>query len=336
LTDPLDIIFSPAQVARAGTAYIEARASNKTEGIPFYLPAVDDKFLPLLPGELCTIIGRPGAGKSALAMYWARARAKWLQVNQILDRVVVYITYEQHVEELYAFHVAAEVGVPVDLMARGKLDENQMELVRDYGVRRAAVPLWFMGHSQERRKKRPRIDLTNIVDSLARIENWEVQNKRDLKVDIMFVDYLQRIPFEGRVESKTIGVDDNLNKLKDMGLMFSCPVVCGVQARREVDDRDPAVPELNDGQWTSAIEQVSDKVMSVVRPVKYKDEGEMFGKTIVMGRNQMLICLLKQKMGDAPFTFWTTFDPQYNRMIESEEINYTSRNLNNPADWSDV
>lgn len=323
MTDPLDIIFSPAQVARAGTTYIEQRASNKTEGIPFYLPQMDEKLLPLLPGELCTIIGRPGSGKSAIMMHWARQRAKYLQTNCVLDKVVVYITYEMHIEELYAFHVAAEVGVPVDIMARGQITPEQMELVRDYGIRRANVPLWFMGHSQERRKKRPLMTLEGVQEALYRLEDWEVQNKRELNIDMIFVDYLQRIPWDAKPESKVIGVDENLNKLKDMGLMFSCPVVSGVQARREVDDKDPAIPELADGQWCSGVEQVSDKVMSTVRPIKYKKEGELFGKNhIVQGRNQMVIVLLKQKMGDAPFVVWTMFDPQYNKMYEAEEKYY--------------
>lgn len=322
MSDPLDIIFSPAQVARAGTQYIEDRANNKTEGIPFYLPSMDDKLLPLLPGELCTIIGRPGAGKSAVQMYWARSRAKYLQSHTMLDRVVVYVTYEQHVEELYAFHVAAEVGVPVDSMARGLLKPDQLELIRNYGIRRASVPLWFMGHSQERRKKRPTMTLENVREALYRLEDWELQNQRDLKIDMIFMDYLQRIPFEGHPESKVIGIDENLNKLKDMGLIFSCGVVAGVQARREVDDRDTAVPELNDAQWCSGVEQISDKVLSVVRPIKYKKEGDMFGKMLVQGRNQMCIVLLKQKMGDAPFVIWTTFDPQYNQMCEAEVREY--------------
>ena len=323
MTDPLDIIFSPAQVARAGTAYIEARALNKTEGIPFYLPAMDEKLLPLLPGELLTIIGRPGAGKSAVMLHWARQRARHLQVSSILDRVVVYITYEMHCEELYALHVASEVGIPVDAMARGNLDEGQLELIRGYGVRRAAVPLWLIGHSQERRKKRPNINLSSVIESLWRVENWEEEGKRDLKIDMIFVDYLQRIPFEGHPESKVIGIDENLNKLKDIGLLFSCPVVCGVQARREVDDKNPQVPELNDGQWSSSTEQVSDKVLSVVRPIKYVNkEGDMFGKMMVQGRNQMLLCILKQKLGDCPWVIWTLFNPQYNQMVEAEVKNY--------------
>jgi len=58
-------------------------------------------------------------------------------------------------------------------MARGTLDDAQMELVRDYGVRRPTLPMWIIGHSSERRKKRPRIDLSNVSEALRRIENWE-------------------------------------------------------------------------------------------------------------------------------------------------------------------
>jgi replicative DNA helicase len=165
--------------------------------------------------------------------------------------------------------------------------------------------------------------LESVQEALYRIEDWELQNKREMNVDMIFFDYLQRIPFDSKPESKVIGIDENLNKLKDIGLVFSCPVVVGVQARREVDDRDPAVPDLNDGQWCSGVEQVSDKVMSVVRPIKYRKEGDLFGKKVlVQGRNQMLITVLKQKLGDAPFSVWTIFDPQYNRMMEAEERNY--------------
>jgi replicative DNA helicase len=335
-SDPLDIIFSPSQIARAGTAYIENRVSNKSEGIPFGVPIVDSQFLPMLPGELLTIIARPGHGKTMHLMRWARHRAQWLQDNQILDRIVVYLTYEMHTEELYAFHVAAEVGISVDLMARGQVDDTQLSLVRDYGVRRIAVPLWFMGHSQERRKKRPRIDLESVSNALRRVEDWEKANKRELKIDMLFVDYLQRMPFIGSPESKIIGMDENLNRIKDLGLEFSCPVACGVQGRREVDNYNIQIPEMGDGAWCSGIEQVSDKIMACVRPIKcVKKEGDMFGKTMVEGRNQALLVLWKQRLGDAPFFWWLRFDPQYNRLNEAEERAYKTINLTE-ATYSDV
>jgi replicative DNA helicase len=328
--DPLDIIFSPAQVARTGTAYIEERVSNRNEGIPFGVPKVDADFLPLLPGELLTLIARPSHGKTSHMIRWARHRARHLQANQITNRVVVYLTHEQHVEELHALVAAAETGVPVDMMARGTLDDAQIELVRDYGVRRPALPLWLVGHSQERRKRRPRIDLTSVEASLRKIENWDNDGtRRDLKIDMLFVDYLQRIPMEGNPESKTISIDNNLNHLKDIGLEFACPVVVGVQAKRDVDSYQVQIPEMGDGAWSASIEQVSDKVLACVRPSRYKKDGEMFGKTIVEGSNQALLVMWKQKMGPAPKYWWMTFDPQYNRLNEADEITVSVT----PDDW---
>jgi replicative DNA helicase len=326
-SDPLDIIFSPAQVARIGTANIEQRVASKDKGVPFGVPDVDDKFLPMLPGELAVIISRPGHGKTAHLMRWARHRADWLRLNQITDRAVVYITYEQSVEDLYSFFVSAECGIAVDQMARGQLDDSQLELVRDYGVRRVSNPVWFMGFSSDRRKRRPRTDLESVTESLRRIENWGQEGKREIKIDMIYIDYLQRVPFVGSQESKTIGMDDNLNRMKDIGLAFGCPVAAGVQARREVDNYQIPIPEMWDGQWTSAIEQVPDRVLASVRPIKYKKEGEMFGKVIVEGREQNLLVLWKQRMGDAPFYWWLTFNMAYNRLNEAEEHNYDLNKL---------
>jgi replicative DNA helicase len=329
-SDPLDIIFSPAQVARTGTAYIEDRSANKGDGVPFGVPSVDADLLPLLPGELLVLIARPSNGKTMHLMRWARHRAHWLQVNQINDKVVVYLTLEQAVEELHAFHVAAECGIPVDIMARGQLDAAQIELVRDYGVRRVSSPLWFIGHSIERRRQRPIISLTNVERALTRVENWEKENRRDLKIDMIMVDYLQRLPLEGNPESKIVGIDNNLNKLKDLALQFACPICVGVQAKREVDSYQVPIPEMGDGAWCSGIEQIPDRVLACVRPIKYKRESETFGKTIVEGRNQALLVLWKQRLGDAPKFWWMTFDPQYNRLNEAEE-----RNIDiTPKDWS--
>src|SRR5512143_2081157 len=94
-----DIVFSPAQIARTGTEYIKQRVANQGAGIPFGLPVIDAFFNPALPGDLITIIARPGCGKTGIMMRWARWRAQQLREQQIFNRAVVYATYEQHVED---------------------------------------------------------------------------------------------------------------------------------------------------------------------------------------------------------------------------------------------
>lgn len=320
-TDPRDIIYTPAEITTVGMKYLEERRTNKAMGIPIGLNSIDTDFLPLLPGELVTILGRPGNGKTGFMMRWARERAAWLMKQNIVNRLVVYATWEQSIEELHAFDVAADTEIGVTEMARGNIDDGQWERMMASSMRRIEKPLWYIGHSMERRKKRPTISVTTLTEALDAVEKW---GDEKYEIDMVFIDYLQRIPFERQPESKVIGLDDILNRLKDGALTFGCPFVVGVQARREVDAREVPVPMMDDGQWTSAIEQVSDKSLSVMRPRKYKQEGEFIGKknpTIVEGENQMLVSLLKQKLGVANKTYWVYFNPIYNRLDELEMRN---------------
>jgi replicative DNA helicase len=262
--------------------------------------------LPALPTELIFIVGRPGNGKTGAMVWWARSRAKKLEAARITDKVVIYLTLEQSVEELHAFNVAADQRISVTEMARGNIDDVQWAKILAAGMKRKSLPLWYIGHSSERRKKRPSLNLDSISAAIRRMED-----ERHKQVDILFVDYLQRLPYNGR-ESKTVGISENVDRLKDLALAVGCPVVVGVQATREVDDRNPPIPQMDDGQWTSNIEQTGDKILSVVRPRKYKKEGEEFGCMTIKGNCQMLISILKQKMGPANEAKWVYFDPEYN------------------------
>lgn len=322
MTEPLDIIYTPAEVSSIGTQYLQDRKSGKGKGIPVGLASFDKDFLPLLPGELTSIIARPGNGKTGFMMRWARHRAQTLVDTKQENRLVIYATWEQSIEELHAFDVAASSHISITDMARGDITDDNWPLILNGSLERISRPVWYIGHSMERRKKRPHITVSDLAQALQQIEAWD--NERYI-IDMVFVDYLQRIPFEGRVESKTIGLDDVLNRLKDGALSFGCPVVVGVQARREVDIRDRPIPLMDDGQWTSAIEQVSDKIISLVRPRKYRQEGEQFGEgengIVVQGENQLLIALLKQKMGVANKVYWSMFNPIYNQLDEAEVKN---------------
>jgi replicative DNA helicase len=315
-SNPLDILFTPQEIYNAGTRYLEERRRNKDTGIPIGLASLDEDFLPLLPGEVVSVIGRPGNGKTGFMMRWARWRAEQLRQKGETNRVVVYATWEQHVEDLHAFHVAAEAHLNVTDMARGRLNDQDWERVIEVGARRVELPLWFMGHSAERRKRRPHMTVDNVALALDAIEKW---NEDKTQIDMVFIDYLQRIRFNAeKVESKTIAISEIFDRLKDGALAFGCPFVVGVQATRDVDSRAEPIPQMEDGQWTSNIEQTSDRVLSVVRPRRYRDEGETFGSVIVRGHCQMLVCILKQKMGIDNRAHWVYFDPAYNRLDELE------------------
>ena len=317
-TDARDIIYTPSEISTFGLRNLDGVKANRANGIKFGLQKVDTELNPLMPGDLVTVIGRPGNGKTGIMMWWARQRAAHLRKTDP-NRLVIYVTLEQSIEQLNAFDLAADTGVSLTKMVRGEFDEQERELMATAAARRVGKPLWFIGHSIERRKKRPQINIDLLGQALQEIEAWDEER---YVIDMVFVDYLQRIKLPPKAESKTIALDEILNRLKDGALTFGCPFVVGVQAKREVDDRNPPIPQMEDGQWTSGIEQVSDISLGVVRPRKYKAEGETFGKVAVEGDTQMIVSLMKQKMGPANIKFTMKFDPRYNTLDELEEHTY--------------
>ena len=313
----MSIIFSPQQASRLAVDRLKFRRDNKHLAIPLGLDSIDEYFNPLLPGDLVTVIGRPGNGKTGFMLRWARHRADFLMANKIFDRAVLYVTYEQHIEDLHSIQMAADQGINITKLARGEIFGDDWNKILKAAVNRGIMPIWYVGHSMENRKERPRITPSTLIDSLQKLEA-----ERGVVIDCVFVDYLQRIPFDGRPESKTVGTMEALDSLKDYGLALNCPFVVGVQAKREVDIRQFPIPGMDDGQWTSNIEQASDKIFTVVRPAKYKNEGEMFGSVVVQSYTQMLVTLAKQKMGPDNIAKWVYFDPAYNKLDELEMTHY--------------
>jgi len=331
-------IFTPTEAGTVTEVYLKkridaVRSGELAAGVPLYIRGIDaegnndDGFLPLVGGELFSILARPGHGKTSFMMRLARRRARDIQEKaatgsqDAAKRVVVYATLEQTVEELSTFHIAAESKISITKMGRGLVTDGQWIEMEGILARRMSSPLWFIGYGGGRKTK-ARMDLQALEDALDEIQNWNDGNI----IDLVFVDYLQRIPY--RDESKVIGISNNLDELKRFCLSRGIPAICGVQAGRDVDKRDDPTPLLEDGQWTSNIEQTSDKVASIVRPCQYKAQGETFGSegVIVEGHNQMCVSVLKQKLGQANFRKWLDFDPRFNELASNELRNILPEN----------
>lgn len=316
------ILFTPEQIGANGSAYLKRRREDAGMGMRVGLKSLDVEdqqgniFLPVMPGEMVGIIARPGHGKTSWMVRWARYRANEIKGS---SKVVVYVTLEQSVEELNAFNVAAEKRFSITSMAKGEIsDEEWVECLKE-AVDRRFIPLWNIGYSSVTEQKQVRIDIDSIAGALALIKD-----KYGKDIDSVFVDYLQRIPYD-RAESKTIGISDNLDALKTLTLSLKTRSVVGVQARREVDESEDKIPHEDDGQWSSNIEQTFDKLISIMRPRKYFAEGEVHLDMLIQGNAQMLVSVLKQKLGPANFTRWVYFDPVYNKLDELEIINAKRR-----------
>jgi replicative DNA helicase len=309
------IVYNPTKVASLGEQYLKWKQDNKAFGVPFFSSKMRDRVYPLFPGELMSVIARPGHAKTSVMMFWARQRAHWLRVNSHEERGVIYATWEQSIEELHSFYIAAEQKLSITKMAKGELSETDWEKVKKGTATRINEPLWFVGHSMVERSGRRPITVETLGQAIE-----EVQNS-GIIVDNVYVDYIQRIQPAGNFDNPVMAYTKIMDDLKNLALGMAVPITVGVQAKREVDDLKLPIPEQQHGQWTSNIEQSSDRIISLVRPRRYRKEGEMFGSRKVEGHNQLLVTVLKQKLGEANFSEWLSFNPIYNRLDEAELIN---------------
>lgn len=317
-TNPANIVYNPNEVATLGQSYIAYKRDHKEFGVPFPVTKMREKIYPLFPGEVMTLIARPGHAKTGLMMAWARQRAR--QLKEISkDRMAIYATWEQSVEELHTFHVAAEQGISVTRMAKGDIDEEHWEKAMTASAQRVSEPLWFIGHSVMRKSGRKPITIETLAQALESIQ------ADGFVVDCVFLDYLQRIQPEGRTDNPVMSYSGIMDDIKNLALGFGVPMIVGVQASREVETLKLPIPEMHHAQWTSNIEQSSDRVLSLVRPRRYRKEGQTFGSQTVYGYRQLLISTLKQKLGEGNFSEWVLFNPIYNRLDDNEQevVDYT-------------
>lgn len=314
------IIYSPNEIANMTVRYLQERVNNREYAVDLGQKDLDEILNPAHPGDLISILGRPGSGKTSFMMRWARYRAGVLATKEDTDRTVAYITLEQTVEDLYAFNVASETRISITDMARGDLSDGDLAQVMGATVRMMKQPLFFLGHSAINRRARPNLNIETIRQNLHALEDRGSLNGKPFKLDMIFMDYLQRAPYQG--ENKAVGLYNVMNGCKDIALEFAAPFILGVQAAREVEDRKLPIPGLSDGQWTSGVEQISDAVLSTVRPSKYREQGQSFGSMIVEGHAQMLVTLLKQKLGIDNVSKWVYFDPAYNQLDRLEMKTY--------------
>ena len=316
-----EIAYDPPTVGRFTIEEIERRRLHKGAGIKIGLPGLDSKMRPVRPGELIVLIGRPSHYKSGLAQWWARRLANEC-LTQERDDVVAYVTTEMAIEELGICDLVTATNIEADRVLDGTVSDAEMETLKGAATMRGALPLWLIGHSLARRRKRIKLDMLNVEKALF----W-IEDNMQFRPRAVFIDYLNllqssRQPGQRFGESRRVDVAELVASAKDMALMLGCPVVLIAQANRACDDRDWCLPQMADAMESAAIEQYSDKMFSVWYPKVNKPLGseidDQSGGKLEVTSNLLILGMLKQKNGPAG-GYWPLYvDPERNDIHELE------------------
>lgn len=317
------LIHTPADLA---VEHLDWATRNATmPGMSWGIPTVDRYVIPMRSGDLVGIMARPGHGKSSLLAYLARTESK-----RIIERgtqeteAVVYVTWESSAEELENFFAADETTSASDV-AWGRAD---IEHLKRKSIKRAAIPIWVIGHGIGRAtKETPRMTVDVVY---AAIES--MQADYGVKPVLVLMDYIQLIPVM-KAGERVMQVTEAVIRAKELAQRTPVPIAAGIQAGRDVDKYKQPIPEKADAQWASGIEQTVDKLFGLWRPCLspgFENATiEIAGVPSTYDVNQQLLIMrmLKQRGEDGRHTWALHFAPQYLTLCQFE--------LNAVPSWTD-
>lgn len=295
----MTFVYSPDTVAQN---YVQwAKKLQNFRGID-YGCVMDNHIIPLHPGDLMAVVARPGHGKSSFMAYMAKRAATLADPSK--NQVVLYISWEQSIEEIEAFFQSGENYSSTDL-AWGRVDVNAIER---QSVKRAGLPIWMIGYSiNDSNKRREPMTIDVVYEAIK-----EIRYERGYEPILICLDYLQIIPVH-KARERMEQVTEATIQAKHLAMEVGVPIIAGVQATRRTDERFNQLPTMSDAQWSSTIEQTADKQISLMRPIKSMEPGDTVdvgGTDYIVDENLLLIKLLKQRF-DVGYGVWAfDFRPQ--------------------------
>jgi len=199
----------------------------------------------LRPGGLYVLAGRPGMGKSALALNMAEHLSKDLHVK--------IFSHEMSARELAMRVIAGHTGVTVEAQLNGTVDMAEAKAIELIRPKLKALKL----HLDDRAG----VDVNYLVSHSRKF----ARKHKDVAI---FIDYLGLIKNIGN-QNKVHQIEEITNRLKGLAKELNAPVVLLSQLSRGVESRHDKRPILSDLRDSGAIEQDADVIMFAYREEYY-------------------------------------------------------------------
>lgn len=222
-------------------------------GIPGGFADIDDTLAGMQDSNLLILAGRPGVGKTALALNIAQ----YVAVKEKFP--VGFFSLEMSQEELVDRMLVAQADIDAWRLKTGKLSEDDFtKLSNAMGVL-AEAPLF--------------IDDTPAISVLEmRTKARRLRAEKGLR--FLVIDYLQ-LATSRRLENRVQEVSEISQGMKNLARELKIPVLAVSQLSRAVEQRGSKQPQLADLRESGAIEQDADVVMFLWRPGEEEDQDNL-------------------------------------------------------------
>ena len=221
----------------------------------------------LTPGELTTVAGRTGVGKSVCASDFARHAAL------AQGHTVLYISLEMDRMMMFNRLYAAEARVPYSAFKKRSFTDRQWEELTAARARVSAAPLHISTPSA-----------CTVAKVRARVRSLE---RKGTPPQLVIVDHIGRMASTEKVETRAQEVSKFVWGLKEIARDHQIAVMPVCQINRGPENRADPVPTSADLKDSGSIEEDSGGVLIVHRPDRGEPEHERAGEVdLVVAKNR--------------------------------------------------
>ena len=240
-----------------GTAMREAaedverthQADGALLGLPVGIKAMERRVGGLQAPDMIVLGGRPGMGKTGMALGIALAVAQ-------AGHAVLYASLEMSAGQLGKRALSILTGVSHHLMQMGQVTQSDFDVVYRASQQFKELPL--------------EIDDTG-GQTPDYIERTARRLKRQSRLELLIVDHLHlmRSPAEARTHNRVQQITEFTMRMKALAKELDIPVLLLSQLNRAGERADNKVPQLSDLRDSGSIEQDADSILLLYREAYY-------------------------------------------------------------------
>ena len=233
------------------------------QGLPTGFHKLDELTAGWKPGEMIVLAARPGQGKTALALTFARhaldqrydeATDAWKKPGHAVGMFSLEMTNEQLMLRLLASYGSENLGK----IRSGQLDEHAMQKLRMVAGDMREWPLY--------------LDDSSFL-TINQLRGKARRMKDRYKIEMLVIDYLQLLKSESSQakDNRQNEVAEISRGIKGLAKELEIPIIILAQLNRRSEEAR-AEPALHNLRESGAIEQDADVVLLLHRPDQDKDD----------------------------------------------------------------
>lgn len=234
-------------------------------GVPSGFASLDRVTYGWQNSDLIILAARPSVGKTAFALNLARNAA----LHPTKPTPVALFSLEMSSGQLVQRILSAESEIWLEKIARGRLEEHEMQQLYKKGIQRLSTAPIFIDDSAA----------LNIFELRAKCRRLKSKHN----VGLIIIDYLQLMSGTGdnKGGNREQEISTISRNLKGLAKELQVPIIALSQLSRKVEDRKEGnkIPQLSDLRESGAIEQDADMVMFLYRPEYYDITSNEMGES---------------------------------------------------------